>query len=443
MRHTSRLPVAVLAAAVLSLAVLRPAAGADAPPPAPAPAVLAPTAVLEATAPVPTEAGLRTELASLLRRAKLGTASAVVMDATSGEVLFGRSESRPAIPASTIKLLTAAAALDALGPKATISTRAVVDDLGARTPVVTLVGGGDATLARSGKRYASLSSLADQVVDALPVDAIALRFDASAFTGPGLESSWPASFPRAGIVAPVSALMVDHGRVNPRGATRTSRPARQAAQVFAELLAERGVRVDSVKAGRAASGADLIGEVRSPSIAVLVQDMLTDSDNDIAESLARLVAIKTGTSADFSGAGEAVADVARQLGLPTQGLRIADGSGLSGRNRVAPLTLGSVLVKAAQGEDPDLSVINGGLAVAGLTGTLADRFTAPQARAALGIVRAKTGTLTGVSSLAGTVRDADGRMLTFAVIGNGVRSSASARGALDVIAARLAECGCR
>jgi D-alanyl-D-alanine carboxypeptidase/D-alanyl-D-alanine-endopeptidase (penicillin-binding protein 4) len=95
-----------------------------------------------------------------------------------------------------------------------------------------------------------------------------------------------------------------------------------------------------------------------------------------------------------------------------------------------------------QGTDPDLAPIAPGLAVAGLTGTLADRYTSAATRPGRGFVHAKTGTLTGVTSLAGTVLDADGRVLVFALVANTVPSVAAMRERMDVIASRLATCGC-
>ena len=440
MRHTSRLHVVTLSL-LLSGGLVLPVRAAT-PPPAPAPAVLAPTPVSGSSAPVPTAAGLARELDGVLSRTQAGAVSAVVVDAATGDVLFGRSAERGRIPASTVKLLTAAAALTALGPQATIETKAVVDDAQARVPIVTLVGAGDATLSRASRRWASLADLADQVADALATDAVALRFDATAFTGPALSPSWPSSFPRAGIVAPVSALMVDHGRARPGGISRVTKPARKAAEVFAALLAERGVRVESIRAGAPTPDASVVGSVRSPAMSVLVQEMLTQSDNDLAESLARLAAASMGEPASFEGASVALSSVAKTLDLPTDGLVVADGSGLSARNRATPRMLAALLARAAR-DDAVLSPITAGLAVAGLTGTLADRFTTAASKAARGVVRAKTGTLNGVTSLAGTVRDADGRVLTFAVLANKVRSLVRARSSVDAFAARLAECGCR
>jgi D-alanyl-D-alanine carboxypeptidase (penicillin-binding protein 4) len=85
----------------------------------------------------------------------------------------------------------------------------------------------------------------------------------------------------------------------------------------------------------------------------------------------------------------------------------------------------------------------GGLAIAGVTGTLADRFYTESSYAGAGVVHAKTGTLTGVSSLAGTVVDREGRLLVFAFTTNSAADVPSARASLDDAATVLARCGCQ
>lgn len=131
------------------------------------------------------------------------------------------------------------------------------------------------------------------------------------------------------------------------------------------------------------------------------------------------------------------------MGVDVTGMSIVDGSGLSTRDQVPATVLAEVLGDAAKASDPDLAAIPPGLAVAGLTGTLADRYTSLQTLAGRGVVHAKTGTLTGVVSLAGTVQDRDGRVLVFAIISNKVPSLARARETMDRIASRLATCGCQ
>ena len=410
----------------------------------PAGPVLPATTVAGSTAQLPTTAGLQAVLDPLLTKAALGSHSAVVLDAATGQALFERRAEASRVPASTMKLLTAAAALTVLGPDARLATVALADDPTAREVTVTLVGGGDTTLTRAaGGPWASLASLADQLAGALAVDSVRLRFDDSAFTGPRLGPGWPAGFPASGIVAPVSALMVDQGRVRPGANARVAKPARQAASVLATMLRERGLMVSGVARGRAAAGAVEVARVESPPMATLVDRMLTESDNDLAEAIAHLLGGRVLQQPSFAGGAEAVRGVVTELGLPTAGLDIADGSGLSGRNRLTATTLAVLLAEAAGGDSAALSGMNDGLAVAGFTGTLADRFVVGSATEAAGVVRAKTGTLTGVASLAGTLRTDDGRVLTFAVIGNKVRSAGRARVAADAFAARLVDCGCR
>ena len=84
-----------------------------------------------------------------------------------------------------------------------------------------------------------------------------------------------------------------------------------------------------------------------------------------------------------------------------------------------------------------------GMPIAGFSGTLASRYSAGTAAAARGVVRAKTGTLNGVNTLAGVVYDTDGRLLAFAFMANHVQSPAAALASLDTLAGTLAGCGCR
>jgi D-alanyl-D-alanine carboxypeptidase/D-alanyl-D-alanine-endopeptidase (penicillin-binding protein 4) len=119
---------------------------------------------------------------------------------------------------------------------------------------------------------------------------------------------------------------------------------------------------------------------------------------------------------------------------------LGDGSGLSRGNRVSPVTLVQVLRKALG--EPRTSGLMADLPVSGFTGTLVDRFASMAA--ARGTVRAKTGTLTGIHSLAGYATDADGRPVLFALMSD--RSDKDqpfqAQAALDRAAAAIATCSC-
>ena len=162
----------------------------------------------------------------------------------------------------------------------------------------------------------------------------------------------------------------------------------------------------------------------------------------VAEVLARLVAVAEGRPATSEAAVGAVADVVTRLGVAPGELRLLDGSGLARGAAVSPAALARLLTLAISPEHPELRPLLTGLPVAGFTGTLSERF--PATGSGAGAVRAKTGTLTGVSALAGTVRDAKGRVLVFAVLADEVPAGATkrARAALDRFAGTLASCGC-
>jgi D-alanyl-D-alanine carboxypeptidase/D-alanyl-D-alanine-endopeptidase (penicillin-binding protein 4) len=124
---------------------------------------------------------------------------------------------------------------------------------------------------------------------------------------------------------------------------------------------------------------------------------------------------------------------------------VYDGSGLSHDNRITPAALAKVVALAASPAHPELRTVLSGMPVAGFSGTLDDRFDAGTASAGRGVVRAKTGTLDGVNTLAGAVEDADGRLLAFAFMANQVPASRvdAVLSSLDTLAGTLAGCGCR
>jgi D-alanyl-D-alanine carboxypeptidase/D-alanyl-D-alanine-endopeptidase (penicillin-binding protein 4) len=198
-----------------------------------------------------------------------------------------------------------------------------------------------------------------------------------------------------------------------------------------------------VRAGAPADGT-VLGTVTSASLAAVVGYVLSASDNNGAEALARLVAHDAGAPTTFAGAGAAVLAEVEALGVPTAGLRLSDGSGLADGSLLTPGAVARVLHAAASPDHPELRPLLTGLPVAGLTGTLVERFgTSSRATAGQGVVRAKTGSLNGVTTLAGTVVDADGRLLAFALMADEVPASQAGRAAADRAVAVIAACGCR
>jgi D-alanyl-D-alanine carboxypeptidase/D-alanyl-D-alanine-endopeptidase (penicillin-binding protein 4) len=191
----------------------------------------------------------------------------------------------------------------------------------------------------------------------------------------------------------------------------------------------------------------VLAEVSSPPVSDLVETALRISDNVLAESLARQVALARGADPSFAGAAAAVRETLAAAGFDMSGASMVDGSGLSTDDQVPARALGEIMAVAGGPAENDgraarLRPMLSGLPVAGGDGTLNDRFTGGESAAGRGFVRAKTGTLTGVSALAGVVTDADGRLLTFSLMANGT-SPAESRPQLDALAAALRECGCR
>ena len=411
-------------------------AGLDAPP---APVVVRPSA--SDAGPVD-PAKLAAAVGPELDAAVLGPRVGFSATSPDGTELFSSGTAALA-PASTTKVLTSFAALRTIDPGTRFATTVVRSGDG-----IVLVGGGDPYLAtkRPGKAddrvvRADLTTLARRTAAALKAagtTTVTLGYDASLFTGPGASPSWEPGYVPDNIVTPVSALWADQGVTN---GVRDRDPADAAARTFAGLLADRGVDVTGRPAATTApAGSPAIASVRSATIEQIVETLIRVSDNQAAEVVLRQVAVAAGQPADFDGGAAAVRAALESAGVGTPGLVLHDGSGLSRANRVSPQTLVQTLRIAAT--SARTSGLMSDLPVSGFTGTLVGRFS--ELAAARGAVRAKTGTLTGIHSLAGYASDADGRPVLFAVMAD--RSDRDqpfpAQAALDRVAAAIATCSC-
>jgi D-alanyl-D-alanine carboxypeptidase/D-alanyl-D-alanine-endopeptidase (penicillin-binding protein 4) len=413
-------------------------------------------------APTPTAAGLTRALArGLTDRALGGHVAISVLDAATGEPLLETSAREAVLPASTAKIATAVAALTALPADLRLTTGVVAGPLPGD---VVLVGGGDPTLAGPFTRpgypgAARLDVLAARVRSAraatpalagVPIRRVLV--DDTLYAGPLLGPGWRPEYVTGGDVAPVTALMVDEGRtrlppaVGPSRAPRLADPALAAGAALGRLL---GSPRATVLRGRAPPGAGRLGEVSSPTVVQLVEQMLTHSDNDLAEALARQVALAKGEPATFTGAAAALrsvlAEVLVHVGATPGAVALSDGSGLSRQDRAQPGALTRLLAAVAGKDRNRFFPVLSGLPVAGFDGTLELRYRKGPGVPAAGVVRAKTGTLNGVSALAGLVRTRDGRLLAFDLTANAVPYGATlgSQTALDRLAAELAGCGCR
>jgi len=430
--------------------------------------VLAPVGALgsrrQATAS-PTAGALATMLGAALPSAATGSGVGIeVADAGTGQVLYSANAGTAATPASTTKIVTAAAALAALGPDARFTTS--VRLVGG---TVVLVGGGDPTLAVNGypssdyPRPATLAQLAAGTARALKAQgrhSVRLGYDTALYGGPGMAQGWTDALISTGNVTPIVALEADQGRLTLGGAlednddplnfrARTTDPVGLTVAAFSALLAHDGITVTGAPAETAApNSAPLLASVSSPPLVEIAEQMLQESNNVIAENLARHVAIALGLPATFSGAAAAVATELRRLGITTP-ISLVDGSGLSPQDGIAPETLVRVLKLAEN--TPRLRGAITGLPVAGFSGTLSaggsvfGGIGGSSGGAARGVVRAKTGNLATVATLAGLVYDHSGDLLLFAIMAPQVPSAnllQQAANAIDAAAAGLAACGC-
>jgi serine-type D-Ala-D-Ala carboxypeptidase/endopeptidase (penicillin-binding protein 4) len=411
----------------------------------------------------PSAAGVKALMDKLMLDKALGSkVYASVVDPLTGEALYDRSADTMTTPASTTKLLTATAVLAARGPAYRLTTRAVA---GAKPGEVVLVGGGDPTLSINAKGQfpgaARLDQLAAQVKKSLGGTApTRVLIDTSLFTGPGTATGWdPDDISPGGQVSIIQSLMTNAGRITPVhhevGADpRYPDPAMAAGKAFAKQLGvtaavAKGKAPVASATDQAASAApglqpgQELGVVQSPPLVQITDWMLTQSDNVIAEAMARQVALAAGKPASFDGAAEATEAKLNELGLTQDEADLYDGSGLSRHNGISPAMLTSVLALAASGQNPAVTGLFGGLPVAGWSGTLRTRFVTPAPnQVGRGVVRAKTGTLSGVNTMAGELITKDGRLLVFAVMASGSSDAATARSALDKIPAALVGCGC-
>jgi len=392
---------------------------------------------LSPAAPDPRPSALAARLGAAIDAGGAGPGvGAVVLDPVTGSVLFGRNADVPLPPASTVKLVVAVAALEALGPQARLRTVTVLDG-----STVILVGGGD-------PQFDGLPNLATATARALGARGlrqVQLAVDLSRYAGDSVAAGWLPHYVAEGDVAPVVPLEYQEGRLSSgTGPLRTEDPADQAAEVFAADLRSAGLVVSTaIERQASAAGDRILAEVDSRPVLSLVEQMLTDSDNDLAEALARAVAVRLGDPATFLGGATATRSELVRLGLDPTGLYLADASGLSRLDVVPPMLLARLLTVIAEPGHPELRPVLEGLPVAGFTGTLAGRYRSGPAAAAAGLVRAKSGRLDGVSSLAGTVVDTSGRLLVFVVLAPHAPRFELAEPALDNLVATLAGCGCR
>jgi D-alanyl-D-alanine carboxypeptidase/D-alanyl-D-alanine-endopeptidase (penicillin-binding protein 4) len=351
---------------------------------------------------------------------------------TEGRQPFAHNPTEPVTGASTQKLLTATGLLLALGPEATIRTEAVAaaaPEGGAVAGDLFVVGGGPADLGtldwpmRSPGTRPRVVHDIDGLVTAI-ADAGVTRIEGSVVGDGGRfdDQRYSPTLPRRLIdqdqVGPIGGLMVNDGfagfsteRSN-ASTVPADDPAADAARVLTERLEARGIAVGGApRAGAAPEDAAVVASLDSPPLAQIVAEMLTTSDNETAEAALKEIGVAASGEGTWAAGAAGLTELLADAGVPVDGMVVADGSGLSIENRFTCRTLVDVLGLPETGP-----VVRDGMAVAGETGTLAERWRGTDVA---GRLRAKTGTLRNVTALAGEVEPlAGGSAVWFAYVAN-------------------------
>lgn len=408
------------------------------------------TAPLASDAAQPTADGIGAVLLPILADDTSGLGSSYgisVADAASGAELYGVDADRAMETASVAKVLTAVAGVQALGPEYRTRTATMLDG-----DTVVVAGAGDVLLAAdegdpgAANGHAGLGDLARATATALQgrgVTSVSVELADGRFAGPTTAPGWGSADISAGFVAPVTSIAVDAGRVTDyKYAQRHADPGLAALATFTEHLTNAGITVEGAPTRRDGDAPDSeeLAAVESARMADVTTYILQTSDNTAAEAVARQVALAAGKGTSYADAGQAVLDAVASVGVDVSGARLTDGSGLGDGTSASARLITSVLTAAASPDRPELRSVITGLPVAGVQGTVADRFE--QSPAALGVAQAKTGTLTGVTALAGVVRDESGRLLAFTILADQVPGTVPGRVASDELVAALAQCGC-
>lgn len=395
------------------------------------------------TAPMPTVGGLTAALAQVIADPELGKLGGRITDAVTATELWHQQDNVPMEPASTNKVLTATAALLELNRDARVSTRVVA---GNGPGAIVLVGAGDPTLsaAQPGEDTwyhgaARIGDLADQVRRS-GVTPTLVQVDTSAYSGPTMAPGWDPADIDGGDIAPIESVMLDAGRIQPTtvDSKRSRTPALDAGRA---LAAELGLDTAAVQIAVAPPAARQLAVVESAPLIERLSQMMSASDNVMAECIGREVAAAMHRPLSFPGAVDAIINRLGSAHIDTAGAKLVDSSGLSVDDRVTAKTLNDVVQAAAGPNQPALRPLLDLFPVAGASGTLSGRFVDQGTDGPAGWLRAKTGSLTATNSLAGVVTDRSGRVLTFAFISN--NAGATGRTAIDALAAKLWSCGCQ
>jgi D-alanyl-D-alanine carboxypeptidase len=340
----------------------------------------------------------------LLKSQTLSNPAMIVIDGSTGAVVYEKNGYSQRKPASVMKILTATATLEHLDPTATFNTTVNINPeiktvivRGAYDPWISL----DHNTARKMNRAS------------LPYIGFRTMTYVKEFNGGSLKNYK---------VIYSGLYSQDVKNLKAFWAKRNFKPTMKAVSDDDAFMA---------------LGEQIVAE-NSPTVGALLDWVMLWSDNVISERLARLSAKAAGYNMDEKGVDLVFRDLLSKLEIDDSKLIVADASGLSRKNKITAKLMGELLYKLRK--DEKYSLMYSGLPVGGVSGTLKTRFitTAP---AAIGLVRAKTGTLNGTATLAGYVQSAD-REYVFVTLADDIAKGNTAlnkaRAAIDRVLGRIA-----
>jgi D-alanyl-D-alanine carboxypeptidase/D-alanyl-D-alanine-endopeptidase (penicillin-binding protein 4) len=425
---------------------------------------------------IPAQAAECTPIKNELAAPKLGKLYAYAVDLTTGKVLVNVRSGQQTPSASVMKTITAAAAIKFIvkprqvrGELPYTATTSVLSVPGEPGTLI-LRGGGDHSLTRvgassyttyylPGEHPAKLRILAANALAALPAGTVINKIvlDDSFFQGKIWNPNWYAYSRTNGDMSPISGLMVDAGRVNPDltdkaySGLRVSDPTAQAGRYFKSLLGVPAKDAKIVKGLTPATATVLVSKESQP-IENWIRHAMRISDNTETEVIARHTALALRLKNDYTSVQRVGRRLFSSLGADYKQLIMKDASGLAANNLVTPKLL-VALMSAAAKPDSDIAMLLDLMATSGDGGTLGGRFlnynkTTKRYDLVIpkGSIKAKTGYIGSVYSLAGLVTTPDAHQIAFAIfarsdsanrryIGSGTKT------AIDDVVEKLYLCG--
>ena len=394
----------------------------------------------------PSSAAVRQAMQKSLKNAWWSdTVAITIRDADTGKVLAEHDSSKATEPASITKMASAfAIAHSKLPLNKRLQTRTLLDG-----NTLTLVAGGDMTLARDKgdvskvAGHAGLGDLAEQTAQALKKQgktSVTLNTNTQYAQGPTKAPKWGDNLFEWGFTAQITTLALADDRADNK-TPAAKNPTKNAADAFVDALKKRGIKATYGKGVTDAPRGTPVGQVESAPVLDLLGLALQDSDNAMVESLTRQAAILDGVKPDPASVGAWVVQQVKKQGVNTSGMTMQDTSGLSEGTRIPVRVIGDLLGRGTSGQDAAYARVLTHLPVAAWNGTLHNRFLREPAHPGNGLVRAKTGSLVGVSSLAGTALTPSNHKLVFVVTANGNQPQGpdGVKAAIDEFAASLSQ----